>query len=188
MNIYDTGSRRVDLRTSLSRPLLTIAAVSLTLGVVAGGVSYLDRSPVPEAHVDGTAAWGTHIALFALTVAAGIVVVRRIGVSAFTRLLLSPVTSVAAQRLTTTARSIFHHPTALLRLLAGLLPAAVVVYSPFRMGMQILGGLDPNFTANAWGGPSYLGAMACHYLDALLLIAASTALLHWLLLPADRRR
>ena len=45
------------------------------------------------------------------------------------------------------------------------------------------GGLDPNFTVNAWGGPSYAGALACHYLD-LFLLAAGAAWLMDRILPA----
>ena len=53
-----------------------------------------------------------------------------------------------------------------------------------RIGEQVTGGLDPNFTVNAWGGPTYLGAMACHYLDAALMIAVSAWLLNMILPPA----
>jgi hypothetical protein len=44
-------------------------------------------------------------------------------------------------------------------------------------------GLDPNFTVNAWGGPGYACAMACHYLD-LFLLAAGAAWLMDRILPA----
>jgi hypothetical protein len=39
-----------------------------------------------------------------------------------------------------------------------------------------------NFTVNAWGGPTYLGAMVCHYLDLLVLMAAAAWLLDEILL------
>ena len=39
-----------------------------------------------------------------------------------------------------------------------------------------MAGLDPDFTANAWG-PTYLGAMACHYLDIALVVGVSGWLL-----------
>lgn len=189
MNTYDTGSRARGhaadhLWPRLSRPLLVIAAVSLTAGIVTGGLSYLDRSPDHETHVEGTAAWGIHFLLLAVTVALTVVVLRRRGIPAFIAMLLSPLSRIAAQRLARTFRSILNHPTALLRLILGFLPIALLIYSPFRLGVQILGGLDPNFTANAWGGPTYLGAMACHYLDGVLLMAAAVFLLDRLLLPA----
>ncbi|WP_433654312.1 hypothetical protein ACQPW1_26785 [Nocardia sp. CA-128927] len=189
MNTY-TGSRSHSahsdglIRPRLSRPLLVIAGVSLAAGVVTGGVSYLDRSPEHEAHVDGTAALGAHVLLFALAAALVFVVIRRRGIDAFCRMLLAPLSTTAAQRFGRTVRSILNHPTALLRLLLGILPLALLVYSPFRIGVQVLGGLDPNFTVNAWGGPSYLGAMAFHYFDGALLITAAAGMLHLLLLPA----
>ena len=52
----------------------------------------------------------------------------------------------------------------------------LMAYSPLRAGEQVLAGLDPDFTRDAWGGPSYLGAMAAHYLDAVLMFLAGAAL------------
>ncbi len=69
------------------------------------------------------------------------------------------------------------------RILLALLPAALFLYGFYRAGMQVTGGLDPNFTVNAWGGPSYPGAMACHYLDLFALMAAAAWLLDKILLP-----
>ena len=40
----------------------------------------------------------------------------------------------------------------------------------------MLAGLDPDVTRNAWGGPTYLGAAAAHWLDAALLFLAAAAL------------
>ncbi len=91
--------------------------------------------------------------------------------------------ATAAKRVAHTLSSVFRHPTALLRLLIGIVPMTILVYSPWRIGQQILAGLDPNFTVNAWGGPSYLGAMACHYFDGALLMATAAGLLDLLLLP-----
>ncbi|WP_084654658.1 hypothetical protein [Nocardia altamirensis] len=168
----------------LSWPLVTIAATSLSAGIVVGGLAYLDRSPQRAPYVGGTAAWAPHIALLLLTAVGVTVMVRRRGADAVLLMLLAPLGPTAARRLANTVASILRHPTALLRLLLGVLPLAMLVFGPFRVGVQILGGLDPNFTVNAWGGPTYLGAMACHYLDAVLLMAAAAALLNKLLLPA----
>lgn len=38
-------------------------------------------------------------------------------------------------------------------------------------------------TGNAWGGPTYLGAMFCHYVDCAWIIGVSAALLNLLLVP-----
>jgi hypothetical protein len=50
-----------------------------------------------------------------------------------------------------------------------------------KQTMQVIGGLDPNFTTNAWGGPSYLGAMLAHYLDAAYLFYIQALLLNLVL-------
>jgi hypothetical protein len=50
--------------------------------------------------------------------------------------------------------------------------------------MQIIDGLDPNQTVNAWGGPTYLGALLAHYLDCIIGFYAAAFLLSRLLLPA----
>lgn len=165
----------------LSIPLVVLATGIFLAGVISGGATFLNRSPIRENHVPGTEAWWPHVLLALITVAILIVVERRRTVPRSV-LLLAPLRKAAAQRVWYTARSIARHPTAALRLLAAVPPAALLLYSPFRIGVQVLGGLDPNFTVNAWGGPSYLGAMACHYLDGALLAAAVTWLLGQLLL------
>jgi hypothetical protein len=63
------------------------------------------------------------------------------------------------------------------RLLLALPAAALFLYCCWRAGVQVTAGLDPNFTVNAWGGPSYAGALACHYLDMFLLCAGAAWLM-----------
>ena len=63
---------------------------------------------------------------------------------------------------------------------------AIMAFTCWRAGIQVTGGLDPNFTGNAWGGPTYLGAMFCHYVDCAWMIGVSAALLNLLLAPAPR--
>lgn len=62
----------------------------------------------------------------------------------------------------------------------------VEMFVAWRVGQQVVAGLDPNVTHDAWGGPSYLGAMACHYLDAALLVAVCHVLLR-AATPSDPR-
>ena len=69
--------------------------------------------------------------------------------------------------------------------LLAVLPAAVFLYFFYRDGEQVIGGLDPNFTVNAWGGPTYIGAMACHYIGGLVLMGAAAWLLDRILLPGQ---
>ncbi|WP_228540597.1 hypothetical protein [Nocardia sp. XZ_19_369] len=186
MNTYDTERVADGLRMQFSRPLVAIAAAALAAGIVFGGTIYLNRSPELAMPVDGTSAWLPHLVLFALAAVVGTVILRRRGVEATILLLLAPLGTTAARRLGNTLRAIPRHPSVLLRVLLAVPAMVVLVYCPFRIGVQVLAGLDPNFTVNAWGGPTYLGAMACHYLDAALLIAAAAYLLNKLLLPATR--
>ncbi|MFJ4654961.1 hypothetical protein ACIP5Y_27115 [Nocardia sp. NPDC088792] len=178
---FSPTHRHTTVRSRLSRPLTALAAFSVTAGVVSGGISYAMRSSQREAHVAGTAAWWQHLIVLLLAVVIIVVLARRGFRPAD---LLAPLTSHAAQRLRATAKAAAHHPGAALRLLLGLLPLVILVYMPWRIGEQVLGGLDPNFIANAWGGPGYFGAMACHYMDCVLLMGVSAGLLHVLLLPA----
>jgi hypothetical protein len=170
--------------------------LSLSLGATAGGlfiigmanglVRYLDRSPGREAFVPGSSAWwqqGVVAGLAGLTAA---VLTWRRRHPAGRRggpLLLAPLGRPAARRIAQTFRMAARQPGTGGRILLGLLPAALFLYGFYRAGMQVTGGLDPDFTVNAWGGPSYAGAMACHYLDLLVLMAAAAWLLDKLLLP-----
>ncbi len=63
----------------------------------------------------------------------------------------------------------------------------LVMFGFFRTGYQVTSGLDPNDTVNAWGGPTYIGAMACHYLDVAVIVAAAAWLLNEILPRRDRR-
>jgi hypothetical protein len=181
-----TTARETISRGSSTRPIslvLSAATVAFTaFGVVTGWVAYLHRSPVREVHVAGTSAWTQHLII------AGVAVVlyglalwlhrRRPGRGSGRLLLLAPIGTSAMSRLVTTMRE------GSWRTLAVLPPLALIAYGWWRTGEQVIGGLDPNFTANAWGGPSYFGAMSCHYLDGGLIIAACAWLLNWIMRPA----
>lgn len=155
------------------------------MGLVTGVVIYLGRTPVLEEHRAGTADWGTHLVLtgVALVLLALAAWWHRRRSGAERRLLLLAPLGRRAQRRVRHTISQVRRPTVALRCLAALVPAALMAYLVFRAAVQITAGLDPNFTVNAWGGPSYFGAMFCHYLDAALLLSVAGGLLHLLLLP-----
>jgi len=164
-------------------PLLSAFAVGIAVaGIATGFFRYLHRSPIREAHLPGTSAWIPQlIALGAACALYGIARWRRgrlFGRGSGRLLLLAPLGRSAASRLMATMRQV---PW---RFAAALPPLAMLGYSFWRAGEQVTAGLDPNFTVNAWGGPTYLGAMACHYLDAALMIAVGAWLLDKILLPA----
>ncbi|OHV35624.1 hypothetical protein BCD49_21765 [Pseudofrankia sp. EUN1h] len=180
-------------------------ALLFAAGVAAGGMIYLRRSPVRDVQQPGTAAWWPHLALFLVAIA--LLAMARIrlrrrqhrryrhrvrvagGAPSDVRdqpvelLLLAPLGKPAGRRIRRTLRGARRSPGGLARLVTAGVVAIPLAYSLFRAGIQVLGGLDPNFTANAWGGPSYLGAMACHYLDAALIAAASAYLTARVLVP-----
>ena len=169
-----TESRSV--HWSLSPITGAVAIVFIAGGLVTGLVMYQHRSSAAVRTVPGTSAWGIHLGL---TVVAAVWLAaahyRRRG-GPRVPLLLTPIGTNAAHRLAMTARS------APLRVLACAPALAVLAYNAWRAGDQVFGGLDPHFRANAWGGPSYLGAMYCHYLDVGLVSALAALLINRLLL------
>lgn len=150
-------------------------------GAVTGWAGYLHRSPVVQPHAAWSSAWTQQFIVLGVACAfygvAGWRHRRRFGPRSGRPLLLAPLGRHAAARLLATMRQISWRTLTALPLLG------VLAYSCWRIGDQVTGGLDPNFTVNAWGGPSYLGAMACHYLDAAVGIAVCAWLLHLILLP-----
>ncbi|MCK9895958.1 hypothetical protein [Frankia sp. AgB32] len=196
---FSTSSAGTPIRSvarQLSLPLVGLCVVMLVAGIASGGLSYRHRSPVREGHSAGTAAWWPHLGVLVLCVVflgGAWLRCRRVRPTGDGRLfLLMPLGRSAARRLRRTMSAARRRPAVLVRLAAAVLPAALLLYSCWRVGDQVLGGLDPNFTVNAWGGPTYLGAMACHYLDAVAMAIPAVWLLDRLLLPdgptPNRRR
>jgi hypothetical protein len=203
MSFADTFKpRRGHLSRALGAlsPTLTLLCVALfCTGMAIGGVIYLRRSPVRAVEHAGTAAWWPHLGLLLLSIAllAAARVRRRGGRAAPSRtgpvagheaapvdlLLLAPLGRPAARRIGRTLRTAPRSPSGLARLVVASLLAMLMGYTVVRAGIQVLAGLDPNFTTNAWGGPSYLGAMACHYLDGALIAAACAWLIARLVPP-----
>lgn len=171
----------------LSRPLTVLVAALFAAGMICGWFQYLHRSPVLDRHVPGTSAWWQHLAVAVLAcVLLGYArwrQVRRSGHGPGRLRLLAPLGKPAARRAARTVSGALRGQSGLARPLVALLPAGLFFYCFWRAGLQVTGGLDPNFTVNAWGGPTYLGAMACHYLDCCVLMAAAAWLLDHILLP-----
>ncbi|HXB50819.1 MAG TPA: hypothetical protein VNW50_23925 [Streptosporangiaceae bacterium] len=172
--------------SQLSGPLTALVSSAFVSGMTYGLLQFLQRTPSRGQHVAGTAAWGQQLAL----ALAAIVILsvararhrRKFGPRSGRLWLLAPLGRHAALRV---ARALgFGGERARAgRVLLALPAAALYVFCFWRAGVQVTAGLDPNFTANAWGGPSYAGAMACHYLD-LFLLAAGAAWLMDHILPA----
>jgi hypothetical protein len=166
---------------------VVLAAAVFAGGAAAGYISYLYRSPVLQKQIPGAAAWWQQLIVAVVAGAAfGYAywrhhrTPRRRGEPPW---LLSPLGKPAARRLVQTARSGLSEPSALGRAVLALALAGLFLYGFYRAGEQVTAGLDPNYTVNAWGGPTYAGAMACHYLDLLVLMGAAAWMLHLILLP-----
>ncbi len=74
----------------------------------------------------------------------------------------------------------------LLRAVVTLLLLDVFLWEPFRAAMQVCAALAPSWTANAWGGPTYVGASMAHWIDGYLLFYASALLLHVVLVSLEQ--
>jgi hypothetical protein len=182
--------RLENLRNRLSRATATVFAALLAAGVGEGAAEYAHRSPEIERHMAGTNAMTVHVVLAAVAAAmvTGIQVRRsrqpapRRRPSPWT----APFSAAATSRLRQTIR-LAGGPSLpnLVRAVTAVPLVLMLLYAPFRMGMQITSGLDPNQTINAWGGPTYLGALLAHYLDCIIgFYVAAFLLSRFLVSPA----
>jgi hypothetical protein len=174
------------------------------VGVVTGGVQWLvsrHDPPRPEGHV--AVANAVHV-LLGVVVLVALVVAARSHRATLLGFAAWPFRLDGWRSLLLATAAI---PLALWRLLGAVargrvgkqhfvgLPVAFVLclaavniwYTPFRDGVQVLAGLDRNFTRDAWGGPSYLGAALAHWLDGALIFYAAFAVVRLLTAGAQRR-
>lgn len=157
---------------SLDRRPVLLYSTLFALGVVAGGIELaVDSDTTTAAAGVATANW-VHAGLGAAALALLVLAWRR-DRTATTAFLRRPWTAAGwadwLDGLTWRGRPVLLRPLVFLGVLA-------MAYTPLRAGGQVLAGLDPDFTRNAWGGPTYLGAMAAHYLDGALMFLAGAAL------------
>jgi hypothetical protein len=174
------------IAAQLSGPLTALAGSAFVSGLMYGLFQFLQRSPIRREHIAGSAGWGQQLGLALVTIVILSVAWwrrrRRFGPRSGRLWLLAPLGRHAAGRVAR-ALGFGGETTQLGRALLALPAAALFLFCFWRAGVQLTGGLDPNFTVNAWGGPSYAGAMACHYLD-LFVLAAGAAWLIDRILPA----
>lgn len=157
------------------------------LGVVTGAIHWR-TSDEPVGHGGVLVANGVHLALAAVVV--GIVAwARRCHPARLRHAVAWPLSADGAVAVASASTlGIVGRPTRrpcggrairVVKTACGALGALVVWYSLWRAGFQVLGGLDPAFTSQAWGGPSYLGAGLAHWLDGIIGVAAALAVVHW---------
>lgn len=171
----------------LSRLTVAVLLAAFVIGVVEGAVSYSNRLSVIERHVASTNAITVHLVLAIVAVlivfATQIRRSRQPTVQRGQSPWVAPFSTNAMSRLSRTMR--LSRGAHVVRLLPTTLLVLVVLYAPFRMGDQIVGGIDPNFTVNAWGGPTYLGALLADWLDCILGFYAATFLLSRVLVATE---
>lgn len=172
----------------VSRLTVPVLAAAFLIGLAEGAVAYSRRSATLEPHAAGTNAITVHLVL-AILAAVTVIAIQawrsghpgQRGSSPWA----APFSGHAVAR---ASRTIRHSRGAAVALL---LPAAplilVLLYAPYRMGLQVIGGLDPNATVNAWGGPTYAGALLAHWLDCVLGFYAAAFLLGRLLAASGPR-
>jgi hypothetical protein len=163
---------------------LIVLGVAGFVGVAAGAVSFANRSHVRKIHAAGTNAIPVQLGL-ALVVVGFVVGAQLHRPRSGTRPRSRWLTPLSKNALTRIGDTVRFARGVTVRNVARILPAAfvlaVMVYCPFRMGQQVIGGLDPNSTINAWGGPTYLGALLAHCLDAIVIFYGAALVLDRLL-------
>jgi hypothetical protein len=172
-------------RLQLSRPAVIIGTVATVVGLASGVVRYRTRSEQLEVQIPGTEAWTAHGVVLVVVAVWFWLASRRSPLG--WKVIFAPLGRPIAARIAATFRG-GAGPGNLLRCLAVAVLVFLEVYMAWRIGHQVFAGLDPNFARNAWGGPSYLGAMFCHYLDGALLYSICHVLLRWITVPAPQVR
>ena len=172
-----------------SRLTVPVLAAAFLIGLAEGAVAYSRRSATLAPHGAGTNAITVHLIL-AILAAATVTAIQvwrsrhpgQRGPSPWT----APFSGNAVARASQAIR--LPGAATVARLLPAALLTLVLLYAPYRMGAQVIGGLDPNATVNAWGGPTYAGALLAHWLDCILGFYAAAFLLGRLLAANGPRR
>ena len=184
--------RERDNQVASGRQLSRLSAAALLAlfltGITVGAAEYARRSPGIARHHAGSNAITIHVVLAVAAAAAVASVQARQARRPAERGLspwAAPFSAIAAERLGRTIR-LADGPSVpnVARFIVTVPLVLALAYEPFRMGAQLTGGLDPNATVNAWGGPTYAGALLAHWLDSLAGFYAAAFLLSRLMLPA----
>jgi hypothetical protein len=188
--LENSGVRLEGPRRKLSRLSVTVCGLLLAAGIAEGAQAYARRAPGIERHAAGTNAITVHLVLAAATATVVIAVQARRSRQPAPRRgpspWAAPFSADAVSRLLRTLRFAAGPSLPnLARAVATVPLVLVLLYTPFMMGAHITSDLNPNATVNAWGGPTYIGAVMAHWLDGIIGFYAAAFVLSRLLLPAS---
>jgi hypothetical protein len=167
-------ARTTDRRTMADRRPLVVFAGVFAVGVVLGLIELLtDRNKTSTGASVAVANW-VHVGIaVVLLIALAVAYVR--ARRSLVDFLIRPFTSQGweslRQGLTNLPRLLVgRRPVRrILQDLAAFVAAVLMLLVALRAGEQVFAALDPDFTRDAWGGPSYLGASLAHWMDGLIL-------------------
>ena len=185
----------------VSRTAVTCVVVLFAIGTAAGLVQLISDTDTTSTGAGVAVANVVHCLIAAITIGVAVAIHRRnpARLRAFAR---APFTTAGWHNLISAStalprslgdiaravsgRSSHRHKLGhvLLGLPAGIVltvGAALIWFTPLRAGQQVFAALDADFTRDAWGGPSYLGASLAHWMDGVLMFYAATALIRAML-------
>jgi len=169
------------MKTKLSRTSISAFAFMFLAGMAYGYYRYLHRPATFPPNDPKNNAILVHliIAACAIITVAAIQLYRKR--KQLPNIWAAPFSQSALQRLKATFApgrfTLLYIP----RVVVSFLMLVVMLFTPFRSGSLITAGLDPSEPANAWGGPSYLGAAAAHWMDLVIFLYIGGLILNWIM-------
>lgn len=176
------------MKTKLSRTTLTTFGLMLAAGLAYGYYRYLHRPATFPPNDPKNNAILIHLILAACSVVMVVAIHVYRKRKRLSSVWLAPFSRHALQRFKATIFPKPVTPLSVVRAIACVPLLVVVLWEPFRMAAQITASFDPSEPANAWGGPSYVGAALAHWMDCLILLYLGALMFHWLMVtvkPAD---
>jgi hypothetical protein len=169
----------------LSKSTLSAFIVLALAGLLSGWRAYSHRSTsIIEKHINGSNAISLHVTLAMIVLIFLICyAIYRLGHHSDKRVLSAPFADVAYSRFKYTITlkgGVSFMKT--LQLVVTLMLILFMAFNIVRGTAQVFAALDPNFTVNAWGGPSYWGASLAHWLDGVIFFYIGASLLNMVML------
>lgn len=152
----------------ISRFTLSVFGALAVLGLANGITVYLNRPQAFPPNDPANNAIALHIAIAIALVLAVVIVQTYRNSKQLPAIWLAPFTEHALSRLKRTFRS-GASVIGAIRVLVCLVGLFLVLWPVYRSSLQVTAAFSPAFTANAWGGPSYLGASLAHWMDDAIM-------------------